>query len=199
MMTEKSPDLASQVVARLKERPIVLIGLMGAGKSAIGRKLAAQLGLPFIDADQEIEEAASMSIADIFEHYGEAEFRRLEASVMTRLLGAGATVLATGGGAFMNAETRAAIGAAGISVWLSADLDLLMARVSRKATRPLLKAPDPRAVMQKLMDERYPVYATANVTVISRDVGKEEMADAVVKALHDHLTMKMPQTGDVGA
>ncbi|MBO6638574.1 MAG: shikimate kinase [Roseitalea sp.] len=198
-MTEKSPDLASQVVARLKERPIVLIGLMGAGKSAIGRKLAAQLGLPFIDADQEIEEAASMSIADIFEHYGEAEFRRLEASVMTRLLGAGATVLATGGGAFMNAETRAAIGAAGISVWLSADLDLLMARVSRKATRPLLKAPDPRAVMQKLMDERYPVYATANVTVISRDVGKEEMADAVAKALHDHLTMKMPQTGDVGA
>jgi shikimate kinase len=199
MMTEKSPDPAKQVVARLDGRPIVLIGLMGAGKSAIGRKLAAQLELPFIDADHEIEEAASMSIADIFEHYGEAEFRRLEASVMTRLLGAGATVLATGGGAFMNADTRAAIGAAGVSVWLSADLDLLMARVSRKATRPLLKAPDPRAVMQKLMDERYPVYATADVTVISRDVGKEEMADMVVNALHDHLHVKTPQTGTIGS
>ncbi|MCR9121474.1 MAG: shikimate kinase [Phyllobacteriaceae bacterium] len=198
-MTEKSPDPAKQVVARLDGRPIVLIGLMGAGKSAIGRKLAAQLELPFIDADHEIEEAASMSIADIFEHYGEAEFRRLEASVMTRLLGAGATVLATGGGAFMNADTRAAIGAAGVSVWLSADLDLLMARVSRKATRPLLKAPDPRAVMQKLMDERYPVYATADVTVISRDVGKEEMADMVVNALHDHLHVKTPQTGTIGS
>lgn len=199
MMTEKSPDPAKQVVARLDGRPIVLIGLMGAGKSAIGRKLAAQLDLPFIDADHEIEEAASMSIADIFEHYGEAEFRRLEASVMTRLLGAGATVLATGGGAFMNADTRAAIGKAGVSVWLSADIDLLMARVSRKATRPLLKAPDPRAVMQKLMDERYPVYATADVTVISRDVGKDEMAGTVVNALHDHLRTKTPQNGTIGS
>uniref|UniRef100_UPI0040568E32 shikimate kinase n=1 Tax=Oceaniradius stylonematis TaxID=2184161 RepID=UPI0040568E32 len=197
-MTEKSPDMAKQVADRLDGRPVVLIGLMGAGKSAIGRKLAARLELPFIDADHEIEEAASMSIADIFEHYGEAEFRRLEASVMTRLLGAGATVLATGGGAFMNADTRAAIGAAGVSVWLSADLDLLMARVSRKATRPLLRAPDPRAVMQKLMDERYPVYATADVTVISRDVGKDEMADTVVEALHHHLSLKTPETGTIG-
>ncbi|RNC96704.1 MAG: shikimate kinase [Oricola sp.] len=197
-MTEKSPDMAKQVADRLDGRPVVLIGLMGAGKSAIGRKLAARLELPFIDADHEIEEAASMSVADIFEHYGEAEFRRLEASVMTRLLGAGATVLATGGGAFMNADTRAAIGAAGVSVWLSADLDLLMARVSRKATRPLLRAPDPRAVMQKLMDERYPVYATADVTVISRDVGKDEMADTVVEALHHHLRLKTPETGTIG-
>ncbi|MBO6554031.1 MAG: shikimate kinase [Roseitalea sp.] len=197
-MTEKSPDMAKQVADRLNGRPVVLIGLMGAGKSAIGRKLAARLELPFIDADHEIEEAASMSVADIFEHYGEAEFRRLEASVMTRLLGAGATVLATGGGAFMNADTRAAIGAAGVSVWLSADLDLLMARVSRKATRPLLRAPDPRAVMQKLMDERYPVYATADVTVISRDVGKDEMADTVVEALHHHLCLKTPETGTIG-
>ncbi|RKF07353.1 shikimate kinase [Oceaniradius stylonematis] len=197
-MTEKSPDMAKQVADRLNGRPVVLIGLMGAGKSAIGRKLAARLELPFIDADHEIEEAASMSVADIFEHYGEAEFRRLEASVMTRLLGAGATVLATGGGAFMNADTRAAIGAAGVSVWLSADLDLLMARVSRKATRPLLRAPDPRAVMQKLMDERYPVYATADVTVISRDVGKDEMADTVVEALHYHLCLKTPETGTIG-
>lgn len=190
--------MAKQVADRLDGRPVVLIGLMGAGKSAIGRKLAARLELPFIDADHEIEEAASMSVADIFEHYGEAEFRRLEASVMTRLLGAGATVLATGGGAFMNADTRAAIGAAGVSVWLSADLDLLMARVSRKATRPLLRAPDPRAVMQKLMDERYPVYATADVTVISRDVGKDEMADTVVEALHHHLCLKTPETGTIG-
>jgi len=186
-MTEQSTDMAGEVAARLNGRPIVLIGMMGAGKSAIGRKLAARLDWPFIDADHEIEAAANMSIPDIFEAYGEPEFRRLEASVMARLLDAGSSVLATGGGAFMNADTRAAIAASAVSVWLSADIDLLMARVARKSTRPLLKAPDPRAVMQKLIDERYPVYARADVTVASRDASKEEMAQTVIEALHDHL------------
>ena len=191
-MTAHSSDIAAQVVTRLGQRSIVLIGLMGAGKSAIGRKLAARLGLPFVDADHEIEGAAHMTVADIFECYGEPEFRRLEASVMARLLSDGASVLATGAGAFMNVDTRALIIEAGVSVWLSADNNLLMARVSRKSTRPLLKAPDPRGVMQKLMDERYPVYSTADVTVVSRDVGKDEMADAVVKALHAHLAEQDP-------
>ena len=188
MVSEKLIDIAAQVNAGLGDRPIVLIGLMGAGKSAIGRKLAGQLGLPFIDADHEIETAASMSVADIFETYGEPEFRRLEASVMVRLLTGGRSVLATGGGAFMNADTRNAIAASAVSVWLSADIDMLMARVVRKATRPLLKTPDPRAVMQRLMDERYPVYATADITVSSRDISKEEMAGTVAAALHAHLT-----------
>lgn len=186
-MTEQSTDMAGEVAARLNGRPIVLIGMMGAGKSAIGRKLAARLDWPFVDADHEIEAAANMSIPDIFEAYGEPEFRRLEASVMARLLDAGPSVLATGGGAFMNADTRAAIAASAVSVWLSADIDLLMARVARKSTRPLLKAPDPRAVMQKLIDERYPVYGRADVTVASRDASKEEMAQTVIEALHDHL------------
>lgn len=186
-MTEQSTDMAGEVAASLDGRPIVLIGMMGAGKSAIGRKLAARLDWPFVDADHEIETAANMSIPDIFEAYGEPEFRRLEASVMARLLDAGPSVLATGGGAFMNADTRAAIAASAVSVWLSADIDLLMARVARKSTRPLLKAPDPRAVMQKLIDERYPVYARADVTVASRDASKEEMAQTVIEALHDHL------------
>jgi len=186
-MTEQSTDMAGEVAASLDGRPIVLIGMMGAGKSAIGRKLAARLDWPFVDADHEIETAANMSIPDIFEAYGEPEFRRLEASVMARLLDAGPSVLATGGGAFMNADTRAAIAASAVSVWLSADIDLLMARVARKSTRPLLKAPDPRAVMQKLIDERYPVYARADVTVASRDASKEEMAQTVIEALHGHL------------
>lgn len=185
-------EIATQVVANLGPRPIVLVGLMGAGKTAIGRKLAARLGLPFVDADRAIEEAAHMTVADIFECYGEPEFRRLEASVMARLLAGGACVLATGGGAFMNVDTRASIIETGVSVWLSAEIDLLMARVSRKTTRPLLKAPDPRAVVQKLIDERYPVYASADVTVASRDIGKDEMADLVVKALHAHFAETEP-------
>lgn len=187
-MTTKSSHInVSDLSAALGARPIVLIGLMGAGKSVIGRKVASRLALQFVDADKEIEKAASMSIPDIFASYGEPEFRRLEASVMARLLTDGAKVLATGGGAFMNADTRNAIARHGVSVWLSADLDLLMSRVSRKSNRPLLKSDNPRAVMQALMDERYPVYAQADVTVASRDTTKDQMADAVVAALHRHL------------
>ncbi|MEL6920739.1 MAG: shikimate kinase [Pseudomonadota bacterium] len=183
---------AANIVAKLGGRPIVLVGLMGAGKSAIGRKLAQALGLPFLDGDTEIEKAADMPVADIFEAYGEPEFRRLETNVMRRLLGEGELVLATGGGAFMGETTRGAIKAASVSVWLSADLDLLMARVMRKSTRPLLQKPNPRAIMQELMDKRYPVYAQADITVQSQDVSKEAMADIVMTALENHLDTPHP-------
>ncbi|MEL6200842.1 MAG: shikimate kinase [Pseudomonadota bacterium] len=180
-------DAIRSVNEKLNGRSIVLVGLMGAGKSAIGRKLAKALGLPFLDSDTEIEKAADMPVADIFEQYGELEFRRLEASVIKRLLTDTSLVLATGGGAFMDEDTRSAIGGKSVSVWLNAELDLLMARVSRKSTRPLLKKPNPRAIMQELIDIRYPVYATADVTVTSKDVSKEAMVDSVVGALMQHL------------
>ena len=156
---------------------------MGAGKSAIGRRLAATLDLPFADADQEIEMAAGKSINEIFAENGEAYFRDGERRVIARLLDGGCKVLATGGGAFMNSETQERIGASGISVWLKADLDLLMSRVSRRDNRPLLRANDPRAVMEKLIAERYPVYAHADITVRSRDVAHEVIVDEIIAAI----------------
>lgn len=193
MTTQRDADSAQSIVLkRLDNRPIVLVGLMGAGKSAIGRKLATRLGLRFVDADREIEKAANMTIPDIFSTYGEDEFRRLEASVMARLLDGGAQVLATGGGAFMNAETRQEIARTGVSVWLSADLNLLMKRVARKTDRPLLRDADPRGVMQRLIDERYPVYAGADVEIVSRDVGKDQMVDAVLAGLANLLSNDAP-------
>jgi shikimate kinase len=161
----------------------VLIGLMGAGKSAIGRRLAVTLELPFADADQEIEIAAGKTINEIFADDGEAYFRDGERRVIARLLGNGCKVLATGGGAFMNAETRERIAATGISVWLKADIDLLMQRVSRRDTRPLLRAADPRAVMQKLIAERHPVYLQADITVRSRDVAHEVIVEEIIAAV----------------
>lgn len=172
---------------RLGPRSVVLVGLMGAGKSAVGRKLAALLDLPFIDADAEIESVSNMTIPELFEHYGEPEFRALEQRVIARLLKSGPQVLATGGGAFINDTTREAIRRDAVSVWLSADLDLLMERVSRRQNRPLLRAPDPRAVMQKLISERYPVYRLANIEVRSQDISKEEMAANVAAGLADFL------------
>lgn len=186
------------VLNALGNRPVVLVGLMGAGKTAVGRKLAARLAMPFVDADHEIERAASMPVPEIFAAYGEPEFRRLEASVMARLMTAGRQVIATGGGAFMNPATRSTVKENGVSVWLSADLDLLMSRVSRKPTRPLLQNDDPRAVMQALMDVRYPVYAEADVRVESRDVSKDAMADAVVQALRQHLAIAAAPSGATG-
>ena len=171
----------------LGTRSLVLVGLMGAGKSAIGRKVAEMLELPFVDADTEIENASQQTIAEIFENYGEEEFRRLEERVIARMLCEGPQVLATGGGAFMNAKTRANIAENGISLWLSADIDLLMQRVSKKATRPLLRKPDPRGVMLALMKERYPIYAGADISVQSQDITKDEMAQTVVAAFAEHL------------
>jgi shikimate kinase len=175
---------------RLGARSVVFVGLMGAGKTAIGRKVAGMLGLPFIDSDHEIEAVSRMTIPDLFERYGEAEFRALEQRVIHRLLTEnGPQVLSTGGGAFMNEQTREAIAEHGISVWLKADLDLLMERVSKKQNRPLLKNDNPRAVLQRLMEVRYPVYATAEITVTTRDERKEVIAAEVVEALAGHFGM----------
>jgi shikimate kinase len=167
----------------LGSRSIVLVGLMGAGKTSIGRRLAEKLGLPFVDADSEIESAAGMSIPEIFADHGEAHFRDGERRVIARLLENGRQVLATGGGAFMNAETRANIARQGISVWLKADIDVLMKRVLKRGGRPLLANADPEAVMRKLMDERYPVYAEADITVASTDAQHAAMVNEVVRAL----------------
>jgi shikimate kinase len=147
------------------ERSIVLVGLMGAGKSSIGRRLGTGLGCPFVDADREIEKAAGCTIEEIFERHGEAAFRDGERRVIARLLGDPRQVLATGGGAFMDPRTRAAIRERGISVWLRADLDLLVRRTGRRNNRPLLKGKDRRVILQGLIDERYPVYAEADVAV----------------------------------
>lgn len=178
-------------VKRLREalgtRSIVLVGLMGAGKSSIGRRLAHQLGLPFVDADTEIEKAADLTIPEIFDRHGEAYFRSGEVRVVARILDAGPQVLATGGGAYMNADTRARIRARGISVWLKADLEVLMKRVKRRGDRPLLKADDPQAVLKRLMDERYPVYAEAELTVLSREATHEEVVEDVIRALAAHI------------
>jgi shikimate kinase len=182
------PLLASGTVdallSRLGSRSIVFVGLMGAGKTAIGRKVSAGLGLPFIDSDHEIESVSRMTIPDLFEQYGEAEFRALEQRVVLRLLENGPQVLATGGGAFINEQTRQAIAARGISVWLKADVDILMERVSKKQNRPLLKTPNPRAVLEKLIAERYPTYALADITVLTRDDRREVIAGEVIEAIN---------------
>ncbi len=187
MQTQAQTPQFDDILRRLGQRSIIFVGLMGAGKTAIGRKVAGLLGLNFLDSDHEIEEVSRTTIADLFELYGEAEFRALEQRVIARLLESGPRVLSTGGGAFMNEQTRAAIGSHGVSVWLKADIDVLMERVSKKQNRPLLKNPDPRGVMLKLMEQRYPIYALANVTVETRDERKEVIADEVVAAIAGHL------------
>ncbi|AZO50727.1 MAG: shikimate kinase [Mesorhizobium sp.] len=186
----------AELLERLGSRSIVFVGLMGAGKTAIGRKVAAMLSLPFIDSDQEIESVSRMTVPELFERYGETEFRALEQRVILRLLENGPQVLSTGGGAFMNAQTREAIATHGVSVWLKAELDLLMERVSKKQNRPLLKSPDPRAVLERLMGERYPVYATSDITVPTRDDRKEVIAFEVVAALCGHFGVALVQASD---
>lgn len=187
MKNEIDDRRRDQYVQHLLQRhSLVLIGLMGAGKSAIGRRLAARLDVPFLDADNEIETAAGKSIAEIFTDDGEAYFRDREEKVIERLLIDGPLILATGGGAFMSEATRQAIKAHGLSLWLNADLDTLMERVSRRSHRPLLQTEDPRAVMKSLMDQRYPVYATADITVLSRDVLHEVIVEEILSALYDY-------------
>lgn len=178
---------AGIVSAHLAGRSVVLVGLMGAGKSTVGRRLSQRLGLEFVDADAAIEEAAGMSIPDIFATHGEEYFREGERRVIARLMEDGQIVLATGGGAFMNGQTRQAIARRGVSVWLKADLDLLMKRVSRRSDRPLLKNDDPEAVMRALMDKRYPIYAEADITIESRDVSHNVIVGDVIRALSSHL------------
>ncbi|MGA7486090.1 MAG: shikimate kinase, partial [Xanthobacteraceae bacterium] len=185
------PDLAHEVtdrpeaavVAALGRRSIVLVGMMGAGKSSVGRRVALRLGIPFVDADTEIEKAAGMAISDIFAVRGEAEFRAGETRVIFRLLESGPQILATGGGAFINPETRAAIAAKGISIWLKADFDVLMKRIRRRHDRPLLRTADPAATLRTLLEEREPVYALADLTVQSREVTHDKIVDEIVSAL----------------
>jgi shikimate kinase len=168
-------------------KTIVLIGMMGAGKSCIGRRLAARLGLSFIDADQEIAEAAGCPISDIFALHGEAAFRDGERRVIARLLEDSVHVLATGGGAFMDDRTRAKIREQAISVWIRADIDILLRRVSRRSTRPLLQQGDPRQVLEKLIAERYPVYEKADIIVDSVDAPPEVTVDRVLEELTAYL------------
>ena len=180
---ELKPERLSRIREALGARSIVLIGLMGAGKTAVGRRLAAKLDLPFIDADSEIELAAGETISEIFAEHGEPYFRQGEARVIARLLNNGPQVLATGGGAFMDSGTQENIKARGISIWLKADLPLLMSRVRRRDNRPLLKGGDPEKVMRDLMKKRYPVYALADVTVESRDLPHDLIVVDVIEAL----------------
>ncbi len=190
MASEAKRDEAARsrrILSALGRRSVVLVGMMGAGKTTIGRRVATRLDVPFADVDVEIEKAAAQTIPEIFAEHGEAYFRDGERRVIGRLLGDGPQVLATGGGAFMNAETRRAIAERAVSVWIAADADVLWARVRTKATRPLLQTPDPEGTLRRLVAERYPVYALADLTVNSRDVSKDVMADEILAALDHHF------------
>jgi shikimate kinase len=186
---QPTPPADHDILPALGPRSIVLVGMMGAGKSSIGRKLAQLLGIAFVDADSEIETAAQMTIPEIFAKNGEPYFRAGEARVISRLLDGGPQVLATGGGAFMREETREAIRRKGISVWLKADFDVLMRRVRRRTDRPMLKTDSPAETLKALIAEREPVYATADITVWSRDVPHELIVGEIVTALRTWLNL----------
>lgn len=190
-MTDPQSDIASPPVPAI-ERPIALIGMMGAGKSAIGKLVAQALGLPFKDADKEIEVAAAATIPEIFERHGEAHFRDGERRVIARLIGEGPLILATGGGAYMDAETRAMLKEQAITIWLRAEFDVLWRRVSRRAHRPLLKTEDPKGTLAGLIEARYPTYAEADVIVDSDDAPKGETAQRVIDALAAHIGAQLP-------
>ncbi|MGA8819291.1 MAG: shikimate kinase [Xanthobacteraceae bacterium] len=180
--------LVAAIRAALQRRSVVLVGMMGVGKSSIGRRLAARLAVPFVDADTEIEKSADMSIPDIFARHGEPYFRSGEARVIARLLDGGPQVLATGGGAFMNEATRAAIRAKGVSVWLSAEFDVLVRRIAkRKNDRPMLQTDDPAETLRQLLKLRDPVYALADLTVQSRETPHDSIVSEIVTALAAHL------------
>jgi len=179
-----SASQEAEIAAALGTRSLVLVGMMGAGKSTIGRRLSARLRLPFLDADTEIEAAAGMSIPDIFETHGEPHFRDGEARVIARLLDNGPAVIATGGGAFMREETRRRIQDKAVSIWLKADADIIMKRVKR---RPLLQTADPAGTIGRLIAEREPFYQHADLTIWSRDVPHEKIVDECVEALHARL------------
>ena len=181
-------SLKDRARAALGSRNLILVGLMGAGKSSVGRIVAHQLGIPFVDSDAEIEKVSRMSISELFAAYGEEEFRALESRVMKRLLKNGPRVVSTGGGAFINDRTRKHIKKGGVSIWLKADIDVLWERVSKRDTRPLLKTENPKQTLENLMNARYPIYELADLTVLSRDVRKELMAEEVLRAVIDSRT-----------
>jgi shikimate kinase len=192
-------DQVGPAALPLPDRTIVLVGLMGAGKSYIGKRLAARFGLPLVDADHEIETAAGSSIEAIFERHGEAAFREGERRVIERLLDQPVHVLATGGGAFMDQRTREKMRARAVSVWLRADIELLLRRVARRNNRPLLKGRDPRAVLEALIAERHPIYAEADITIDSIDGPPEATLDRVVDALGRHFGWRAAQVTEGAA
>ncbi len=183
MQVQEQPESRDAGIP-MNQRSIVLVGLMGAGKSTVGRRLAGSLHLPFFDADQEIETAAGCSITDFFERYGEPAFRDGERRVISRLLAGPRHVLATGGGAFMDPNTRDVIKQFGLSIWLRADIELLLTRVAKRQTRPLLKDGDPRATIERLMAERYPVYAGADVTIESNGGPHDTVVQQILARLN---------------
>jgi len=188
---EAQAEAVRSIRARLGTRSIVLVGMPGSGKSAVGRRLAARLELPFVDADEEIERAAGKPITDIFKDHGEPYFRDGERKVIARLLRSGPLVLATGGGAFMVAETQENIRQGGISIWLKAELSLLLRRVLKRNNRPLLEK-DPEGVMRQLMETRYPVYANADITVESHDLPHDAIVGEIIDALAKSLLLAAP-------
>jgi shikimate kinase len=186
-----APDgIAERIIAHLGGRCIVLIGMMGAGKTSIGKRLSTILHLPFLDADGEIEKAANLTISEIFAHYGEAHFRDGERRVLARLLASGPAVVATGGGAFMSEETRARCKQSGVTVWLNAEAPVLLERVRKKSNRPLLAGPDPEATLRRLLAERAPIYALADITIASRDTPHVLMVGEILAALDAYLGME---------
>jgi shikimate kinase len=187
----------SRLVATLGDRSVVLVGMMGAGKSSVGRRLANRLGIPFVDADCEIEARAAMTIPEYFERHGEQNFRSGEARVIANLLHQGPQVLATGGGAFMHADTRAAIGRHGVTVWLKADFEVLLRRVRRRSDRPMLKTANPAETLKELLAVRDPVYALADVTVWSREVPHETIVNETIAALVDWLDQEPQRSAGV--
>jgi shikimate kinase len=191
-MTDNANPEEPQTPASLPglDRSLVLVGLMGAGKSTIGRRLAARLDLPFVDADNEIEAAAGCTIQEIFEEHGEDYFRDGERRVIERLLKGPKCVLATGGGAFMNEETRALIKDRGCSLWLRADLEILVQRTGRRTHRPLLNKGNPREILENLMSERYPVYSQSNVAVETDDSPHNVVVERALAALTEYLDTK---------
>ncbi|MGH6810105.1 MAG: shikimate kinase [Ensifer adhaerens] len=180
-----SATLAERAKLALGKRNLVFIGLMGAGKSAIGRLTAQALSIPFVDSDHEIERVSRMTISDLFARYGEDEFRALETRVLRRLLRTGPRVVSTGGGAYVNERSRRQIKRGGLTIWLNAELDVLWERVNKRDTRPLLKTENPKQTLENLMRARYPIYAEADLTVLSRDVSKETMVEEVLTAVID--------------
>jgi shikimate kinase len=187
MPVPDNPSREAEIISALGTRSVVLVGMMGAGKSTIGRRLAARLQLAFVDADTEIEAAHRMAIPDIFATYGEPYFRDGEARVIARLLDNGSCVIATGGGAVMRDETRERIQHQAVSIWLKADADVILRRVKRRADRPLLKTADPAATIERLLGEREPLYRQADLTIASRDVPHDRIVDECVDALHGWL------------
>jgi shikimate kinase / 3-dehydroquinate synthase len=191
-MTESPPPNRDALVAALGGRSIVLVGMMGAGKTSVGRRLAGQLNLPFVDADAEIEAGAQMSVPEIFERFGEAYFREGERKVLARLMAEGQKVLATGGGAFMNEATRRRIAESGVSIWLKPDFDVLMRRVRKRSNRPLLQTANPEETLRRILEERSPVYGQADLTIEARDGPHDVVVGAIVSALGAHLAKAAP-------